>query len=377
MEPVRILHIIHTLSRGGMESRIMDLYRNLDKARYQFDFYAESGRRGMYDSEVEELGGTVYYAEIADKYNIPDFNYFYRFLKKHEEYKIVYAYNQWAGFYLKKAKKCGVPHRIAYARTSIQTKSMKNTIKNLVKRNINKYATHKFAVSKKAAVWLFGENRTNGGDVNIWPNAIDTEKFAFSDCVRRDIRCELGLTDEFTVIHVGNIRYEKNHSYLLEVFSQIKRTYKNAKLILVGGGNIERLIPKMQALGIRDSVIYLGVRQDIPRLLHAGDLFLFPSLYEGFPGAVLEAEACGLNCLISDSITDEVLLTDHILSLSLSDGPGRWAEAVKEFCIPDRAEAWKEIRKAGYDIHALTDRTQRFYETLIAPVGSQKVRQRQ
>lgn len=366
MQLIRILHIVYTMNRGGMESRIMDLYRNLDRTRYQFDFYIESGNHGIYDDEIVNMGGRLYYSKEVYKYNIPNFRSFYQFISNHGNYKIIYAYNQWSGFYLKEAKKCGVPNRIAYARTCIQTKSLKNIIKNLVKLNVNKYATQRFAVSKKASYWLFGEKKTNVGDVYIWPNAIDTKKFAYTDHVRNEVRQELGLENNYVIIHVGNIRFEKNHGFLLEIFSEIKKKHENAKLILIGGGNIECLQLKMKKLNIEEAVAFLGVRQDIPRLLQAGDVFIFPSRYEGFPGAVLEAEASGLNCIISDAITDEVILTNHIISLPLSDSGEKWAEEIEHFKIVNRENAWKNIKDAGYDIEDLTKKTQRFFNTLIS-----------
>lgn len=365
IEPIRILHIVHKLDLGGMESRIMDIYRNLDHEKYQYDFYVESGEEGIFDEEVCSLGGRIFLSKGKRCHNIPHFKVFRQFLEKHKEYKIVYAYNQWAGLYLKQATKCKIPFRIANARTSIQTKSIKNNVKKLVKLNTNRYATHKFAVSKKAAIWLFGNKEVDAGNVKIWPNAIDTERYAYSNKVRYEVRRELGLDNELTIIHVGNIRIEKNHRFLFDVFSEVKRNHENSKLVLVGGGDIETLKSQMQESNIIDSVIYLGVRQDIPRLLQAGDIFIFPSLYEGFPGAVLEAEASGLNCVISDSITEEVMVTDHIKALALSRGPDIWAKTVEEFEAVDRALAWKSIKNRGYDIKELANNTQRFFESLI------------
>lgn len=232
MKPVRILHIVHTLNRGGMESRIMDLYRNINHDKYQYDFYVESGKPGIFDDEVKSLGGRVYHSKGINRHNIPDFKAFYQFITIHPEYKIVYAYNQWAGLYLKEAEKCGVPYRVANARTSIQTKSFKNMVKNFVKLNVNKYSTHRFAVSKKAADWLFGEEMVNTGHVKIWPNAIDTQKFIFSEAVRDEVRNELGLGTSFTVIHVGNIRFEKNHPFLLQVFAEVKKKIPRCEITL-------------------------------------------------------------------------------------------------------------------------------------------------
>ena len=364
MEPVRILHVVHTMNRGGMESRIMDLYRELNKDQFQYDFYIESGKHGAFDNEIIALGGRLFYHKSDRTLNLPDFRAFHEFLEEHLEYKIVYTYNQWAGWYLKEAKRCCVPIRIASSRTCIDTVGLKSLVKNLVKLNVNKYSTHRFAVSEKAAIWLFSEGEVKRGNVNIWPNAIDTQKYAFSDMVRCKIRNELGLGDSYTVMHVGNIRHEKNHSFLLRVFSEIKKMNDDSVLILIGEGKIDHLIPQITELGLKESVKYLGVRTDIPQLLQAGDMFIFPSLYEGFPGAVLEAEASGLACLISDTITREVMLTDNIVSASLEDTPSRWAHIALNMLDIDRKTAWKTIRNANYDIYDLVGRTEKFYSNL-------------
>lgn len=364
MEPVRILHIVYRLNRGGLESRIMDLYRNINRDKYQYDFYIESGMQGMYDEEVRQLGGRIYYSQNVNKYNIPNFKRFYCFLKEHSEYKMVHAYNQWAGWYLKEAKKCGVPYRIANARTSIQTVSLKNIIKNIIKMNVHKYATHKFAVSQKAANWLFGKCEKNIGDVKIWPNAIDTKKFAFSSSIREEVRNELGLRDNFVVIHVGNIRFEKNHSFLMKVFAEIKSSIPSARLLLVGAGDFSALIQQMNELKLNEYVMFLGIRDDVPRLLQAGDVFIFPSLYEGFPGAVLEAEASGLKCLISDSITSDVRLSENVEMVSLDESPDVWRNKMEKIPAVNREEAWLYVKNSGYDIGDLVSKMEDFYHEL-------------
>ena len=364
--PIRILHVVYLLNRGGMESRIMDLYRNLNKERYQMDFYVESGEHGVFENEIKQLGGRIFYPLHRGKKGIPNFRSFRRFLENHSEYKVVYAYNQWSGFYLKQAFECGVPNRIAYARTSLQKKTAKNWIKNIVKLNVKKYATHKFAVSKRAGEWLFGKHCD---DYKVWPNAIDAAKYRFSEDIRFNVREELGLKDELTIIHVGNIRPEKNHSFLLDVFSCIKKFSNNAQLVLIGGGEYSKLAEKIHSLSLENSIHYLGVRSDVPRLLSAGDVFIFPSFYEGFPGAVIEAEASGLFCIVSDSVTDEVMLTENIVQLPLSYGPEKWAQCAIKPQYYRRDEKWREIISAGYDIYNLAQHTEVFLDSLMPEVN--------
>lgn len=364
-EIVRILHIVHILNRGGMESRIMDLYRNINKQRYQFDFYVDSGQKGVFDLEIEQDGGSVYYSSLPNKNGFPSFRAFRLFLDKHREYKIIYAYNQWAGMYLKIAQKKGIPTRVAYSRTSLESYSLKNLIKNIVKINVNKYATHKFAVSKKAGEWLFGSNAVRKNEVVIWPNAINAKNYAFHEKIRMEVRKELNIMDKFVVIHVGNFRRAKNHPFLLEVFSEIKRLNKNSILLLIGNGRLDSFTEQINRLKIADSIIFLGVRDDVSRLLQAGDVFVFPSLYEGFPGAVLEAQASGLWCLVSDTVTEEIEVTNHIERISLSLPCTFWASKVLSYDKLNRDMAWKEIVQAGYDNNQLTIQTEKFFNSIL------------
>lgn len=368
MQPKRILHVVHSLQRGGMESRIMDIYRHIDREKYQYDFYIESGRKGIFDDEVINLGGRIFYRDGDSPINIPRFKMFHNFLESHPEYIIICAYNQWSGWYLKQAKKQGVPIRIANSRTSIETKSIKNAIKTISKINVNKYATHRFAVSHRAAIWLFGDKTVKKGQVKIWPNAIDTKKYIFTNKIRDEVRKELGLVDDLVVLHVGNLRYEKNHPFLIDVFNDILKIHPNAQLVLAGRGNFDIIKDKINKYDIRSKIHYLGERNDIDRLLQAGDFFIFPSFYEGFPGAVLEAECSGLKCIISDSITEEVMVTDHIIALPLSIGSNEWAKSIETFGDVNRANAWEAVKNAGYDIQNLVERIEMFYDTIITSV---------
>ena len=366
-EICRILHVVNNLGRGGMESRIMDLYRHIDRTQFQYDFYIESGKRGVFDDEVIELGGKIFYGKNFQKYNLPNFAEFNNFLALHSEYKIVYAYNQWAGFYLKSCKDHGVPIRIANSRAAPNRITLKNIVRSIVKINVNKYATHKFAVSKKAANWLFGQKELKKGNVKIWPNAIDTSRFSFSASVRKQMRDKLGIADdELVVMRVANLVWGKNYPFTLKVFSELYKLNDRARLVIIGAGDIEPLKKLARELGIEERVQYLGQRADIPELLMAGDICLHPSFYEGFPGAVLEAEASGQWCFLSDSITDEVLLTDHIMRLPLTYGEAKWAQIIHEsYTEFDRSKAHEQIAAAGYDIFQVAEDTMSFYRSLM------------
>ncbi len=356
-DPIRVLHVVYILNRGGMESRIMDIYRNLDSSKVQYDFYVESGEHGAFEEEVLKRGGRIYYPKKKGNGFFPQFSEFNSFLKKHKEYKIVFAYNQWSGEYLKCAYKNNVKVRVANARTAIIQQSLKDVIKNLVKRPTNKYTTHRFAVSKLAGEWLFGKN----SQFEVWPNAIDSKKYMYDSSIRSSIRKELEIDDAYVIIHVGNFTREKNHDFILQVFKKVQEEHSSAKLLLVGGGDIQRHIESVKAWGIEDKVLFLGSRNDVNRLLSAGDAFLFPSLFEGFPGAVLEAEASGLPCVISDTITEEVDIQNNIVRLSLKNNTvEEWAKEIVNVSSNNRGDAWQRIYSAGYDIKENAKKMEQF-----------------
>lgn len=362
--PIRILQIVTQMNQAGLESRLMDIYRNIDRSCVQFDFYTCHNQPGFFDDEIKEMGGKVYYNDSLDLKVLPSISRrFKSFLSDNKEYKIVHCHlNQWCGLVLKGAKQANVPVRIAHSRTSLQKFTMKNIMKNLIKLPTNRYATHYFAVSRKAGEWLFGKKMVTSGKVKIWPNAIDCKKFIYNSQKRRETRDMLGLDNELALMHVGNIRPEKNHAFLFEVFKQVLKEQPSAKLILAGrdmmGGAIQSLAKEM---GIDKAVLFLGSRSDVPDLLQAGDVFVFPSLYEGFPGAVLEAEAAGLPCIISNTITDEVCLTAECVQLSLSASHTEWVDKILELSGTRRHNKYALLRNKGYDIHLLAKNMQDFY----------------
>lgn len=355
-EPTRVLQIVTQMNRGGIESRLMDVYRDIDRDKIKFDFYTCRHEPGFFDEEIRSLGGIIYYnssLNIRHLFHIT--KQFQMFHLQHPEYQIVHCHlNQWCGLILAGAKKAGVPIRIAHSHTSLEKSNLKNIAKNLIKCPVNRTATCKLAVSKKAGEWLYGKRAVANGEVKVWPNAIDCEKFRYNPQKRENMRANLNLGNSLTIIHVGNIRPEKNHVFLLQVFSELLKSKQDAKLVLVGADHMNNFVQEEAIkLGIADSTLFLGSRSDIPDLLQAGDVFVFPSLYEGFPGAVLEAEAAGLPCIISNSITDEVCLTDKILRMSNSVHPLKWAEKISQLAALERMDTTALIIAKEYDIKRL------------------------
>lgn len=374
--PIRVLQIVTQMNIGGMESRLMELYRHIDRNKVQFDFYTCRLTPGFYDDEINSLGGTVFYTSplaVKNVLSIPD--RFYSFFNIYKNYLIAHCHlNQWCGLVLLGAKKAKIPIRIAHSRTALDSLSIKNLIKNIIKVPVNYSATHKFAVSKKAGEWLFGKKCFSSGDVYIWPNAIDCKKFLFNPRIRDRIRKELNVGNSYVVMHVGNLRPEKNHMFILRIFRELRNKNENCILILIGSDNLNGSIQdEAKRLGIKDGVMFLGSCMNINELLQAADLFLFPSLYEGFPGAVLEAEATGLKCLLSDTITNEVDMCGLIRYESLSDSEEKWATVIQELekqNFIDRIQCNEIIINKGYDIYKLSKSMEIFYIESLKIKGS-------
>ena len=364
-EPIRVLHVFGRLDSGGAESRTMDIYRQIDKSKVQFDFAIHTEDKCFFTEEVKSLGGRIYsfprfngknYFEYRTKWN--------EFFKKHPEYRIVHGHQTNTGFvYLREAKLNNVPVRIAHSRNS----NKENFIKKHICKLSKLYATHLFAVSKVAGISEFGESAVNKGLVRILPNAIDAKKYSYDEETRKSKRLELGIGNEPVIIHIGRFHPQKNHLFLLDIFSQVIKKEPRAKLLLVGDGLLRsEIIKKISELKIDNSVILTGIRSDVPELLQAADALLFPSLFEGLPGVVLEAQATGIPCIISDSITDEVRITELVKFISIDYDAHYWAdELITSLSDIIRRNTYSEIKEMGYDIQNVALIYETFYTQSI------------
>ncbi|OPL08172.1 MAG: glycosyl transferase group 1 [delta proteobacterium ML8_F1] len=360
-EPIRVLHVFGRLDSGGAESRTMDIYRQIDRSKVQFDFAIHTEDMCFFTDEVKSLGGRIYsFPRFNGKNYFLYKNSWNMFFKEHPEYKIVHGHQTNTAFvYLKEAKANNVPIRIAHSRNSNK--------ENLIKKHICKlsklYATHLFAVSKIAGASEFGEKAVNDGIVKILPNAIDAKKYSFNKETRKIKRLELGIENEMLIIHIGRFRPQKNHKFLLEVFSEVLMTEPHAKLLIVGDGSLRgEILKEISHRNIEESVIIAGIRSDVPELLQAADILLFPSLFEGLPGVVLEAQAAGLPCVISDKITEEVKVTDLVKYISLNNETLFWAKEVLSCNINNERKKYiHEITKNGYDVETVGKWYENFY----------------
>ena len=347
------------MERGGLESMIMNYYRHIDREKVQFDFLVHRQERAAFDDEIESLGGRIYRLPRLVPWSKNYLAALNRFFDEHSEHKIVHVHQDcMSSVILKVAAQHNVPVRVAHSHSANQDKNLKYPIKLWYKRGIPKYATNLFACGKGAGDWMFGR-----ASYQIINNAIEVVAYTYDPTKRQEMRRQLGLENEFTIGHVGRFNQPKNHSFLLDIFAALLKKEPNAVLLLAGGGeDMPKIQAKAEALGIAEHVRFLGIRNDVAGLMQAMDVFVFPSLYEGLPVTMVEAQAAGLPCLISDKVPPECILTEGLVDvLPLSAEPEIWAAKILEKKNLPRTDRRSEIAAHGFDITTEAVKLQEFY----------------
>lgn len=366
-EPIRILHVLGTTQLGGAESRIMDLYRHVDRERVQFDFLVHTGGEGFFDKEIQELGGRIFRVPRFRFYNYFSYKKAVKnFFEKNHEFRAVQGHiTSTAAIYLPVAKRAGIPLIIAHARSAGVDKGIKGVLTRLLRRNLSKKADFLFTCSELAGISVFGRKAVEAGKTVFVPNAIDCEAFEYDGLRRGKLREELGLSGKYVIGHVGRFHYAKNHEYLLQVFAALcKKGEKEYALLLLGeGGGMEAAKKQAEDLGISDRVLFAGNKRNVYDYYQAMDYFVYPSRFEGLPGTVVEAQVSGLRCLMSDSICTEVMATELVHAMSIQDAPERWAEYIVDTQDYERSGRREQMEKAGFDVKAQARVMTRFYET--------------
>ena len=365
MLPLRILCLMSTLDRGGAESMAMELFRNIDRSHIVFDFVKHTDAKGAYESEIKSLGGVIYSAPRYKVINhIKYVDWWKRFFEKHPEYRIVHCHF---------SKMCSIIAPVAHKANRIiishshfnkpseeeSNITIKRLISNFLLRRIEPSSDYCFACSQTSGEWLYKKK-----DFNVLKNALDTRVFKYDSQVRSEIRSELDLDSEFIVGTVANFSAVKNPMGLIDIFLMLKKIKPDTKLLWVGDGNLRPAIEKrILAEGVETSVILLGTRDDVPRLLQGIDAFLLPSFNEGLPVSAIEAQAAGLPCFISDRVTKEVDITGlcHFLPI---DQPDLWVWEILNDQTP-RTDTSDKIIAAGYDIQTTAKWLEEYYLNLV------------
>ena len=352
----KLLCIVGKMDAGGAETFLMKIYRQLDKKLYQMDFAVGSPEPGFYDKEIEAMGGKIFHITPKSVSMIKNFADIKKITKEGRYFAVLrVSQNSLAALELLAAKMGGAKKRVF---RSSNSKPFRDTPKE---KTIHKafmwmprmFANVRVAPSIPAAEFMFGKGCIEKKRALILRNGLDLKRFQFSPEDRDSVRSSLGCGQKLVIGHIGRFNHQKNHAFLLQVFSEIKRLRPDSMLLLCGKGETEEKIRNdAKKLGLEQDVVFLGVRDDIPRVLTAMDVFVFPSFYEGMPNTVIEAQASGLPCVIADTITREAAVTETCIYLKLSDDPQSWAKKAIWLSQQsmDRRQALEELKLAGYDI---------------------------
>ncbi|MGX1193667.1 glycosyltransferase family 1 protein [Metabacillus sp. SLBN-84] len=352
MNPMRVLQVVTIMNRGGLETMLMNYYRKMDRSKIQFDFMVHRTERGHYDDEIEELGGQIFRMPAIKPGNYSTYFLLLKnFFSKQRDYKVVHAHNnENSSFVLKAAKEVNIPCRIAHSHLSDLGFDYKFPFRLYARYCMKEAPTHYFACSKKAGSWLFGER----DDITVMNNAVDAEDFKFDPDKRKKIREDLNLKNEMVIGHIGRFNRQKNHPFLIDIFKEICRKEPDVVLLLAGEGGLRKeMEEKVLKLGLSKNVLFLGVREDISSLMQAMDIFLFPSLFEGLPVVLIEAQASGLPVIASSAITKETNVTGKISFADLKESAEKWADKILTSNL-DRGDCTSILREKGYDTSSMS-----------------------
>ena len=360
---IRILQCVNDMHRAGLETMLMNYYRNIDREKIQFDFLTHRPQRSDYDDEIESLGGKIYYAPRLYPQNYPKyFKWMKQFFSEHPEYKIIHSHIDAMSYLpLKAAKKANIPIRIAHSHNTAIDRDFKYLLKTYFRFKLPKVANYYCACGKEAGEFLFP-----GKEYMYVPNAIEIDRFLFNENVRMKKRRELGIKDEIVIGHIGRMSYQKNHKYLIDVFAEILKKKNDSILLLIGvGEKLDDIKKYVEKLGLSEQVRFLGNRADVDELYQAMDVFVMPSLFEGLPVVGVEAQFSGLSCIFSDQVPEEVNFTNKSMIISLNEKKDIWADKVIAAAVDKTNRERPELKNSIFNIKQSTALLTDYYKKLI------------
>ncbi|MCS3045644.1 glycosyltransferase family 1 protein [Bacteroides fragilis] len=372
-KPIEILHIVGTRPVGGIGALLKNINTSIDLNKFHFTYvFSADSNIGDFDNYVRKLGSDiVVFPSYHLKYLFLYLKVIFCFYKRNaKKYDIIHVHSANTGVLdLLFAKIYGIRIRILHSHSTKYSSKKIRSIRNYFLQFPTIYlANTYFACGYKAAEFLFGKKRLE--KVYIIHNAIFSKKIIYNATVRERVRVELKIENDCLLLgHIGNFTKEKNHGFLIDILEELLNINDNVKLLLVGDGQLRSEIEeKVKLKRLQKYVCFLGRRTDISELLQAMDFLIFPSFFEGLPVTLIEAQASGLRCVVSDRITLETKITNNISYLNLNRDPSTWAEVVwklfedKTFIRKDTS---KEICESGYDIHLESEYLERIYLNLL------------
>ncbi len=361
---IRIVHYIGSFELGGSQAMIMNVYRNIDREKLQFDFVVHDSRETTLTQEALAMGAKIY---TCPRYTLSTsrayVKWWKQFICEHKEYKIVHSHvRSTAAIVLKIAKKQG-RITIAHSHSTSSGKGIQALVKNLLQYRIRYVADYFMGCSQNAGEWLFGKKVCRSDRYFNIQNAIDAQSYAYDEEIAKRARAELGYTEnDYVIGHVGRFSQPKNHAFLLEVFKALRERDEKYKLLLVGDGELRGDIERAVAdKGLQDVVQMTGLRRDVQRLMMAMDLFLFPSKWEGLGMVLVEAQATGCPCLASTAVPQAAKVCELAEFMNLLCPPSEWADKIRSMNTIERRDRIADVRRCGFDVTDTSQWLQEFY----------------
>lgn len=364
---IRVLHVIGIMDRGGAETMIMNLYRQIDRNRIQFDFVVHIGAEGAYDQEIQQLGGKIYHCPGYILMNHLSYVRWWQgfFNARSRFYAVVHGHiGSTAAIYLRIAKKHGL-YTIAHSHNTNGNLTGKEMLYRMLSYRTRFTADYFFACSRQAGIDRYGKGILQQKErFTVFPNAINTSEFSFDGALRKRIREQLDVKEGTLLLgHVGRFQKVKNHCFIVRVFYSLLQAGVPAKLLLVGDGPLrEEVCMQVQGLGITERVIFTGVRSDVSDLMQAMDVMFFPSLYEGLPVTLVEAQAAGLPVVMSEHVPEDAIIIPELVQVECLDSPAeRWVRDILVAASVKRMDRQKEMTDKGFDIQQTSKWLEDFY----------------
>lgn len=363
---IKVLQVITSLEGGGgVQMLLRNYHKYINKDKIIFDFIVYGDEIGELESYFKSYGSKIYHIPPKTKSLIKSLSQMRKIIKS-GNYDVVHAHQDIMSIFpIYFAKKAKINLRIAHAHSAFKSN---NKIKKLIHKVLlvllEKYSNYWAACGKEAAMDLWGKENISLGNINIINNAIDVNNFKFNNDIRKEIRKELGVENKFVIGNIGRFIDVKNHKFIIEVFKHVSDMDKEAILLLVGKGELESEVRnQVKKLGLEQNVKFLGLRNDIDKILQGIDVFLLPSKFEGVPIALIEAQASDLTCLVSDVVTKEVKITDKVEYMSLDKDAKAWAEKILSYKCNKRYDTSKLIKKVGFDISEQAKSLENLYKS--------------
>ena len=374
--PIRILHILHSMNRGGTENAIMNYYRSVDRTVVQFDFLLTDSGNSDFEDEIKSLGGKIFRIPLLTMKSPGLYvKSVQRFFMSHPEYKIVHSHtSSKSAIPLAIAKYCKIPVRISHSHSSQSEKGARGLIRNALMPALKIAANAYFSCGEQAAQWLYGKTFSNSGKVQIVRNVITAEKFRYNPSVRQTVRDKLGIAeDAFVIGHVARFSEVKNHRFSVDILKEVLKRRPDTFLLLIGDGQLrDEIFGYAKQQGVESHVIMTGVVPNVYDYEQAMDAFILPSFYEGLPLSIVEAQVSGLPCFTTKgTVSSECSVTDLVKYIPLSDGASVWAEEILQSSAIARTDRFEEVKAAGYDAASAAIILQNRYVELYNSIGKQ------